>query len=598
MAIGQVSDEPLMSLIRRLGSRRERSEGAEDARHSADSSAAPADARYAHAVRADAIVTTAADISSSAAVPTRQSPPAEARDGFTRRRFVAGGLLTGAAMLVPAAAAAKADAATSSLEVTNEILWCTDPRVGLDPTSTADQTAQLQAMADLLCQSPAQYDRVGYLIPGYYRKTAPITFNNTNPFKLFGQGSKESDQAPTVVKDMQDCGAGTYAFNVGGSAPFHIEGISLIGSQDPVPKGSTVWLMRGLALPGYCTVRDFSADGYFAGAAILGSYILIEDFAVQGNTYGIDFGPNTVAETQVVLKRGRAGGCYIAAFGVASSGMMSGLRSEDVEGSTSPYVIKRYDDGTGNTVTNWIDGVEFINVATEYTGNAIVCNTIDTAGISNVIFDHGDSGNWGLYSTYVDPNGPQAAAWYSKGPISDVTFPKSLPSYTATQPAVLAPSIFRVTTPVAVGMNIPLTNGKYPFALSGSADGSQLVGTACGDGRGYRTLVVPFVASSAVRPGYCLTPTDSYNIGPYAGAGRVVGIAGHAASSGSVVHAFLNGNELSVLNTSGQTIPANALLVPDPAGGVAAGSYGSGQVIGRAFSAISAGQLGPAELHI
>jgi hypothetical protein len=87
-------------------------------------------------------------------------------------------------------------------------------------------------------------------------------------------------------------------------------------------------------------------------------------------------------------------------------------------------------------------------------------------------------------------------------------------------------------------------------------------------------------------------------VAEFGGSGRVAAIAGHAASAGQVVHSFLNGIELQVLNTSNQTIPVNALLVPDPNGGVAAGSYSSGQVIGRAFANIPAGQLGSAELHL
>lgn len=538
------------------------------------------------------------------APPPQDGRPSVPGSGVSRRKFVLGGLFAGAMTLAPAAVA-KADTSqttggTSSVQVTNEILWSTDPRVGLNAGTTADQTTQLQAMANLLCQSPAQYDRVGYLVPGSYHKSAPITFNNTDghPFKLFGQGAKVAQDAPTVIVDTKDCGSGTHSLEITGSAPFHIEGISLLGSMSPSPKGSVGWQMRGLALPGYCTVIDFAAEGYFAGIQIQGSYIMIADFDVRGNAYGIDFGPGLATQEQIVLKRGRAGGASMAAFGVASSGVMSGVRCEDVEGSTSPYVIKRYDDGTGKTVATWISGVEFTNVATEYTGNAIVCNTIDDAGISNVVFDHGNVGNWALYSAYVDSNGPQKAAWYSLGPISDVTFVKSLPTSTASQPAVLASAIIRVTTPEADGLAGALNAGVFPFELLDNQDGSKLSGSHLGDGRGYRALVVPFMTSNAVRQGTCLTATDAYNVAEYSGSGRVVGIAGHAASSGQVVHSLVNGIELSVLNTSSQTIPINSPLVPDPNGGVAAGGYSTGQVIGRAFNAIPAGQLGPAELHV
>lgn len=489
----------------------------------------------------------------------------------------------------------------AGLVVTAEVLWSTDPRVGLDPSSTADQTSQLQKMANLLSQSAPHADRVGYLVPGTYLKSAPITFappSGHDSFKLYGQGSKGGPGAASVIMDAVDGGSGSYSLNVTGSAGFHIDGISLVGSQQSVAAGSSGWQMRAICLPTFCTLSDFAATGYFAGVTMMGDHMLIEDIDVRGNAYGIDFGPNAVTQGDVIVRRGRLSGCSIAAIGVARSGSLAGARFQDLDCSNAPYVIKRYDDGTGANVPNWIVGIDVVNVATDNIGNAVLCNLIDGSGITGMTFDHGFYGNPGLFTGPVDPSGPQQAAWVSAGPISDVTFPKSLPSSTATRPGIFAPAIIRVLCPTAAGIPEGCAAGERPFALWGNQNGNHLRSTACGEASGYGTLVVPYKTDSVVKQGCCLVPGSLYDVVPYAGAGVVIGIAAHDASATEVVHAIANGIEHPVLNTSGQTIPANTLLVPDSRGGVAAGSHATGQVIGRSLSTISVNAMGPAQVHI
>lgn len=489
----------------------------------------------------------------------------------------------------------------AGLAVTNEVLWSTDPRVGLDPSSFSDQTAKLQTFANLLTESVAQSERVGYLVPGRYVKSAPINFSCVNGhdcFKLFGRSSKGRALAASVIVDTVDGGSGSYALNITGTAAFAIDGISLVGLQPKPAAGSASWKMRALYLPTYCTLSDFSATGYFSGVTMMGDHMLIEDIDVRGNAYGVEFGPKAVTQGDVILYRGRLGSCSIAAIGVARSGSFAGARFQDIDCSNSPYVIRRYDDGTGANVPNWIDGVDLLNVDTANVGNAVVWNDLDSSGIVGVTFDHGFFGNPGLYGGPVDPGGPQLGAWYSSGPISDVVFLKSLPSSVGSRPGILATSALRVVCDNANGIPQSCAAGQRPFAMIGNQNGSHFGGTACGNDYGYGTLVVPYKTDSTVHAGCCVTPANQYDVVPYAGSGRVVGVAAHDASPTQIVHVVANGIEQSVQNTSSQTILANALLTPDMGGGVAAGHYGAGQIIGRSLAAIAPGATGPAHLHI
>lgn len=488
------------------------------------------------------------------------------------------------------------------LLVTNEVLWSTDPRVGLDPSSTGDQSAQLQTFASILTGSASHADRVGYLVPGRYFKSTPINFasaTEAHMWRLFGAGSKGGVNAASVIADMVDHGSGSYSITISGDATFEIDGIALVGAAVAPAPGSAEWKMRAIYLETYCTVRDFSASGYFAGMTLMGDHMLIEDIDVRGNAYGIDFGPNAVTQGDVIIRRGRLGNCSIAAIGVARSGVMAGARFQDIDCSNSPYAIKRYDDGSEANVPNWFNGVDMINVATDNIGNAIVCNDIDGSGIAAVTFDHGFFGNPGLYQGPVDPHGPRNGAWYSKGSISDVRFLKSLPSSTASQPGVYAPAMVRVLCDTAAGIPKACAAGERPFALWGNQNGGHLEGSAFGEAYGYGTLVVPCKTDVAITRGQCLTATDQYNLYPYSGSGRVVGIAAHDASPNDVIHVLANGTEQAVLNSSAETIAANALLIPDPNGGVAAGDYtGGGQILGRALVSIASGALGLACLRI
>lgn len=484
------------------------------------------------------------------------------------------------------------------------MLWSTDPRVGLDPSSTADQTARLQGFFNLLTQSTTHSARAGYLVPGTYIKTAPIGFLNTNPgrpYKLIGRASKGGTGAASVILDSLDGGPGTYSVNITGDATFYIEGISLVGGYSASP-GSVAWQMRAICLPTYCTVRDFAAEGYFAGVTLMGDHMLLEDFDVRGNAYGIDFGPNAVTQGDVIVRRGRAGDCSIGAIGVARSGTLAGVRMQDVDCSSTPYVIKRYDDGTGASMPNWIDGADFMNMGTENVGNAIVCNTIDTSGITDVTFDHGYFGNPGLYGGPVDPTGPQLAAWYTLGNVNAVTFPKSLPSFTATQPAILAYAIGPVISTDGAAVQAACASGRTPIDLLGCRIGKGVgsgdhLNVVCGNGGGNGVLVVACVTDSAVGEGCCVAATNLYDVTPYAGVGQVLGVAAHATASGQVVHVVANGIQ-RVLNTSGTDIAENQLIVPNVHGGVAGGSYSNGQVLGRAVTPIPAGQIGLAELRL
>jgi hypothetical protein len=164
---------------------------------------------------------------------------------------------------------------------------------------------------------------------------------------------------------------------------------------------------------------------------------------LQGNSYNIEVPPGGTSQGDVRIVKVQAAGGTLAAIGVPKSSQLARWRLEDVELSTSPYCIRRYDDGTGNTVPNWITGLHASNIATEYTGNAIVYDDVqDGAGITWVEWDSGIV-NWGLYATdqdwdYLGVTKPKVAAWFNGGAISDVLFRGAFPTSTAGLPGMKA----------------------------------------------------------------------------------------------------------------------------------------------------------------
>jgi hypothetical protein len=498
--------------------------------------------------------------------------------------------------------------------ISNEVLWSSDPRVGLVPNDSADQLGKLQTFLDLMTGSAVAADRVGYLIPGVYRKNGELKLNNTDgnkPVRLIGGGGKVAETSPTTIIDTADAGAGKWALNVVSvQGTFTIEHIAFHGSFNPPTLGSVDWQMRGVKLPTRCRLYDVSVQGYFCGFGVLGDHIYVEDFACQGNTFNIEVPPMNPTQGDIVFRVGQAGSAGKASIGVASSSTLGGASFHDVELSLSPYCIMRYSDGLGQDVTSaWISGVEILRAATEYTGSGILYDDVGNgAGIGDMVFDHGVT-NWGLYTDqFAWPSKPRVAAWYNSGSIGNVQFVNSLPAVANGLPSLKAGALIGVTYAGQSGNVVAALDGGARYYELINPSGQLVSRSYSGDNRGNGSVLMqPYVmASGSVVKGELLTNNNEFDVLKYAGpvngqAKQVVAVAAHSASAGQVVHAYVSGNQsgLQVKNTSGTTITGGSLLVPHPNGGVAAvGATWSGQVIGRALYTINDGALGELDLYI
>ena len=213
-----------------------------------------------------------------------------------------------------------------------------------------------------------------------------------------------------------------------------------------------------------------------------------------------------------------------------------------------------------------------------------------------MIWDHGAAGNYSLFFGPTWSGQPKVAAWYNTGAIQDVDFVQSMPSATSngTQncPALLAAGLINVTGRKGDDVLDTAQVGNIPWQLiGGGRNGLLLAGAQAGRKSGFATSVVPFVNDAAVTQGYCLVADDLYNVHQYSGSGIVVALATQsmgAPTTGntSVVVGIENGVFNFAVNTSSVAIAQNAILVPHSSGGIAAGSFGSAQVIGRALARI------------
>lgn len=505
--------------------------------------------------------------------------------------------------------------ATGSLKVAHESLWSTDPRVDLIADDPADQTTKMNAFLSLVCGGTTGKDRVAYLLPGTYKVSDELVCPNvtaSKSVKFIGGGGLQHAGAPTVIDHTVDAGAGKWALNVtSAAAPIWLEGISFVGnSSAPATKGTDVWLMRGVRIPGKMIMKDMTVLWYGCGVGISGDHISIEDCILQGNTYGVEFPPGNPTQGDIKLRNCQMGTSSKAAVGIAKSSSMGGTFFEHCEMSDGPYVFLRYDDGGAPTVGNWITGMKVVNVATEYVGNGIVYDEVqDGAGITEVEFDHGII-NWGLYSDHIWTGRTPVAAWFNGGPISNTRFVNSMPTSTQVLgagpylPALKATSLVNVRYDGQVGAYATYlpTTGQRIFEAT-----SSLVKCYVGGRNGVGALLIqPYFLSGSVARGELLTNNNETGAIKFSGLvsgriPRVIGVAAHAATTGQVIHAIKAGQETDtqVLNTSGATIAGGELLIPHASGGVAgAGSTYGGQVIGRMLYSTATATLGTAELFI
>jgi hypothetical protein len=504
---------------------------------------------------------------------------------------------------------------TTRLKVRADPLYSDD---FLDPYSTADQTAGAQAFLDALCQAPTGGTvRSGQIVPARYRVSDALVLDNSNtgrPIVLHGIGGEfGAAQAATHFFFTSDPGAGKYAIDVTtqGGAPVELSGIGIVGSQDGAIKGRPQWACKGFHINGRMHAWGLSAVGFGSGVSIDGDHHHIHDCVFQANSINIDVPPGGTSQGDVRIAKVQAGGSTLAALGVAKSSQIAGWRLEDVELSTSPFCIMRYDDGGAVTVTSWITGLIASNIATEFTGNGIVYDDVqDGASITQVEWNSGIV-NWGLYATdqdwdYLGVTKPKVAAWFNGGPISDVLFTGAFPTSTGGLPGMQATAFSDVRCARSGrGAAAALAAGSRYFELTAATNPiASFVGYRAGEAA---CLIQPYrVTGTGVVRGELLTNLNELGATKYAGpvaskARRVVGVAAHDATTGQVVHAIVAGNDsdTKVLNSSGSTVANGDLLIPHPSGGVqTAGATYAGQVIGRMLASTADGTLGQAEIFI
>jgi hypothetical protein len=501
------------------------------------------------------------------------------------------------------------------VRVRDEVAYATDPRFGAVPNAGGFQTVQLQAWLDALVSATGV--RRGSLPPGRYELDDGLTLDNSNtarPVMIEGGGGQFGNEAaPTQLyfANGGDPGAGKYAFEITNQdgAPVQISGFALVGSQDGQQVGVPQWTCGGFHCNGRVHAWDLSASGFNCGIAVDGDHHHVHDCSFQGNSYNILIPPCGTSQGDIRFVKVQAGNATLAALGVARSSKLAGWRLQDVELSMSPYCILRYDDGSGGVgaPSAWLLGLTAENIGTEFTRIGIVGDECpeDLSGISSIEWDSGIV-NFGLFGGGDYVGAPaQVAAWFTGGSMQDIVFYAMPTAGPPDLPSLKANAISSVSTIRAIGATTALVNGSRFFDPAVGHPQDCFMGRREGEAS---TLVVPYrlTGAAAVARGELVTNDNELGVTKYAGAvagkaRHVVGVAGHDAASGEIVHTLKAGNDSDMLvkNSSGVTITAGDLLVPHDAGGVAsAGASFAGQVIGRNLYSLADGALGQAEVFI
>lgn len=505
----------------------------------------------------------------------------------------------------------------------DDVAVATDPRgANVNPYTSEDQTDKLQWFLDSVChRSLGGKPPAGYLPPGVYRKSDELILDPTDghrPPTIWGAGHWVNSDAPTVIIDTADAGAGKYTLRRGGhtASTYEVYGISFYAlSPTLTPKGHPGWQMGGVFCNGRGAVHDLCVFGYQNAIALTGDHHNIWNIIGQGNVKGLELPPGSTSQGDIVVRKCQFDGCSQAGIAIAEGCQLGGFRFLDGAIGVAPFGIWRYPVDGAPFISNWITGAHFEWVATEFIGNGVLYDEVqDGSGITNIDWI-GNSIDWALGNDgndwgYNSETKPKLAAWYNGGPIRSFRVQQGFPTFNSTRPAFMGTQI-DVDAPNSGGSQLPgIIAGARPFELLPGGSAQHIAGTKMGTVAGSRNTVLFAyrMGTGTIDRGQWLTnyqetaaqkgtnPTTQRCIGV---ATRTCDTAGTTGPKEAMALMTGHNSDTKVLNTSGITIPANSLIKPHASGGFqAATGHNDGQVCGRMTYDCLTAQLQQAELWI
>jgi hypothetical protein len=482
--------------------------------------------------------------------------------------------------------------------VTNELLWWTDSRIGVEVNKKGlDQGARLQAAFDLALTG----DGVLHMTPGWVEVHNGRKLKYSRQAKtLFLVGAGAGVDSGTVIKWTDDGKGRCIVPSDEGSYPISWRDFLLWGPDVRSDMGQKPADMGGPLVVGRSSWVRVNVRGFADAYLITRDHHEFHSCILQGNGYG-----NHLAENE-----GQGGGdfwffgCYfdgskLASHAIGTTHQLANFTFVQGHSGSTPIGIYRYEEGAKQRHIPFLLGGDFINHPFEACGDAVIYDEPGDGWITNVRFSETGGAVGGRHWK------PQPRGMWQLGGVERISVTGDV-----------SPWVYDGTNKPWIHANEAISNlhvADASYALENIVDvkGARLLqapriaGVSLGSPGPGALRATSLVAEEPVKQWDVLEvvgdATDDL-VRPARNAAPTAGIAAHDAGKDEVVFVVSAGSgadHVRARNGASSKIPRGAPIGVDSArpGSVKALPAFSPQAIGRAIADIAPGAPGPVKLQ-